>query len=252
METGSKVAIVTGSAGGIGEATAALLASRGYRVALADLRAEAAAQAAQGIRTGGHAAMAVACDVADPESVASMVRQVVSEWGRIDVLVNNAGVESCAPFLDVSLSEFENVMRVNTMGPWLCCQAVIPLMLKQGGGAIVNISSIAGQRGGGLLGTTAYATSKGGVIALTKSLAREFAAAKIRVNAVAPSITMTELVQRQLERRPAGYIDKILAATPLGRPAQPLEIAAVIVFLASDDASFVTGHVYNADGGTAM
>ena len=252
MKTDPKVAIVTGSAGGIGEATAAMLASRGYRVVVADLRAEAGAEAAEKISGDGHAAMALVVDVADPESVKTMVHKVELKWGRVDVLVNNAGLESCTPFLDIPVSEFESVMRVNTMGPWLCCQAVIPVMLRQGGGAIVNVSSIAGQRGGGLLGTAAYATSKGGVIALTKSLAREFAASKIRVNAVAPSITMTELVHRQLEKRPAGYIDKIIAATPLGRPAQPPEIAAVIAFLASDEASFVTGHVYNADGGSAM
>ncbi|MEZ5592957.1 MAG: SDR family oxidoreductase [Gammaproteobacteria bacterium] len=125
-------------------------------------------------------------------------------------------------------------------------------MLKQGSGSIVNISSVAGQRGGGLLGTAAYSTSKGAVIAMTKALAREFAKTGVRVNAVAPAVTMTALVQRQLDSRGADAMDRVLAATPLGRAAQPPEIAAVIAFLASDDASFVTGHVYNVDGGSAM
>jgi len=180
------------------------------------------------------------------------VEQVVDIWGRIDILVNNAGIESFGPFLEIDLEEYERVMRINTASIWHCCQAAIPVMLRQGGGSIVNVSSVAGQRGGGLLGTSAYATSKGAVIALTKALAREFAPKGIRVNAVAPSLTNTDLARRQLEKLGPDTLDRVKAMTPLGRAAEPEEIATVIAFLASDDASFVTGHVYNADGGIAM
>src|SRR5581483_8455555 len=225
MSTEQKVAIITGSAGGIGEAAARAIARRGVHVIV---------------------------DVASEASVGAMVQGVLQRRGRIDILVNNAGVESSKPFLEIGLEEYERVMRVNTTGVWLCCQAVIPVMLRQRRGCIVNVSSVAGQRGGGLLGTAAYSTSKGAVIALTKALAREFAKSGIRVNAITPSLTMTDFARRQLEKLDPFTLDRVIAMTPIGRVAQADEIAAAIAFLTSDDASFVVGHVMNVDGGTAM
>ena len=252
MTNEAKVAIVTGAAGGIGEAAALAIARRGARVAMADLRADAAQDAARRLQAEGLSAEPVTVDIADPASVNAMVEGVLSRWGRIDILVNNAGIESSKPFLDIGLEDYERVMRINVTGTWLCCQAVIPVMLRQASGCIVNVSSVAAQRGGGLLGTAAYSTSKGAVIALTKALAREFAKSGIRVNAVAPSLTMTDLARRQLEKLDPTTLDRVIAMTPIGRVAQPEEIAAVIAFLASDEAAFVVGHVYNVDGGTAM
>jgi 3-oxoacyl-[acyl-carrier protein] reductase len=241
MQSQTSVAIVTGGAGGIGA-----------RVALADLRPEAAEETTARLRAEGLDIEPVGVDVASEPSVRAMVGTVLGRSGRIDILVNNAGVESSKPFLDIGLDEYERVMRVNTTGVWLCCQAVIPTMLRQGSGCIVNVSSVAGQRGGGLLGTTAYSTSKGAVIAMTKALAREFAKSGIRVNAVSPSLTMTDFAQRQLDRLAPGTLDRVIAMTPIGRVGQAEEIAAVIAFLASDDAAFVAGHILNVDGGTAM
>ncbi len=252
MHTESKVAIVTGGAGGIGEAAARAIARRGERVALADLRPDAAEAAAARLQAEGLCAEPVSVDVGSEASVRAMVDVVLSRWGRVDILVNNAGVESSKPFLEIGVEEYESVMRVNTTGAWLCCQAVIPAMLRQGSGCIVNVSSVAGQRGGGLLGTAAYSTSKGAVIALTKALAREFAKSGIRVNAVSPSLTMTDFAQRQLDRLAAGTLERVIAMTPIGRVGQAAEIAAVIDFLTSDQATFIAGHVLNVDGGTAM
>jgi 3-oxoacyl-[acyl-carrier protein] reductase len=248
----SSVAIVTGAAGGIGEAAARALAQRGMRVVIGDLRGAAAQETAKRLQTEGFDALAVEVDIADEASARNMAEKALEHWGRIDVLVNNAGTESSKPFLEIGLDEFERVMRINTTGAWLCCQAVIPAMQQQKRGSIVNVSSVAGQRGGGLLGTAAYSTSKGALIALTKALAREFAKSGIRVNAVSPTLTMTDFAQRQLDRLPAGTLDKVMAMTPLGRPGRPEETAAMIAFLACDEASFITGHVYNVDGGMAM
>lgn len=252
MSSEAKVAIVTGGAGGIGEATALQLGRRGVRVALADLRLEAAQDTAKRLQAEGVTAAAFGVDVGDEASVRAMADAVIARFGRIDILVNNAGVESPKPFLDIDLADYERVMRINTTSVWLCCQAVIPTMLAQGSGCIVNVSSVAGQRGGGLLGTSAYSTSKGAVIAMTKALAREFAKRGIRVNCVSPSLTMTDLAKRQLDRLDPSTLDRVIAMTPIGRVGQPEEIAAAIVYLTSDQASFVAGHVLNVDGGTAM
>ena len=252
MHSEQEVAIITGGAGGIGEAAARAIAARGARVAVADLRPAAAQEAAARLKAAALDVEPVTVDVGSEASVRAMVNTVLGRWGRIDILVNNAGVESSRPFLEISLDEYERVMRVNTTGAWLCCQAVIPVMLRQGSGCIVNVSSVAGQRGGGLLGTSAYSTSKGALIALTKALAREFAKSGIRVNAVSPSLTMTDLAQRQLDRLAAGTLERVIAMTPIGRVGQAAEIAAVIDFLTSAQAAFVAGHVLNVDGGTAM
>ena len=252
MSSEREVAIITGGAGGIGEAAARAIASRGARVAVADLRPAAAEEAAARLKTAGLDVEPVTVDVGSEASVRAMVDTVLGRWGRIDILVNNAGVESSKPFLEIGLEEYERVMLINTTGVWLCCQAVIPAMLRQGGGRIVNVSSVAGQLGGGLLGTAAYSTSKGALIALTKALAREFAKSGIRVNAISPSLTMTDFAQRQLDRLAPGTLERVIAMTPIGRVGQAAEIAAAIDFLTSPLASFVAGHVLNVDGGTAM
>jgi len=252
MPQDNRVAIVTGGAGGIGQAAARAIARNGFRVALADLREDAASATASALREEGLEVASFQVDVGVESSVRALVEAVLAKWGRIDALVNNAGVESSKPFLEIGLDEYERVMRINTTSVWLCCQAAIPVMLKQGAGCIVNVSSVAGQRGGGLLGTAAYSTSKGAVLSLTKALAREYAKSGIRVNAISPSLTMTDFAQRQLERLPAGTLDRVVAMTPIGRVAQANEIAAAIAFLVSDEASFVAGHVLNVDGGTAM
>ena len=252
MSSEREVAIITGGAGGIGEAAARAIASRGARVAVADLRPAAAEEAAARLKAAALDVEPVTVDVGSEASVRAMVDTVLGRWGRIDILVNNAGVESSKPFLEIGLEEYERVMLINTTGVWLCCQAVIPAMLRQGGGRIVNVSSVAGQLGGGLLGTAAYSTSKGALIALTKALAREFAKSGIRVNAISPSLTMTDFAQRQLDRLAPGTLERVIAMTPIGRVGQAAEIAAAIDFLTSPLASFVAGHVLNVDGGTAM
>jgi NAD(P)-dependent dehydrogenase (short-subunit alcohol dehydrogenase family) len=245
-----KVALITGGGSGIGEAVAARIVAGGGTVVISDIRADALDAARTRLHAaGGGKAHAVVGDVTSPASMRELADAARAYAGRIDILVNAAGIDCSKPFGEIDGREYERVMAINAGGVWNACQAIVPVMRAQGGGAIVNISSVAALRGGGLYGTTAYSASKGAVISLSKALAREFAPG-IRCNAVCPALTMTEMGKRVVAQK--GGMDHVLAMTPLGRPAQPPEIAAVIAFLVSDDASYVTGQVYNADGGVAM
>ena len=173
------------------------------------------------------------------------MRAVVARWGRLDGLVCNAGIVDMHPFLEIEPALWERVQRVTFFSAYYCCRAAIPRMLDQGGGRIVNISSVAGKRGGGLSGTAAYASAKAGVLGLTRALAREFGGRGIAVNAVAPGPTETAMVATlQGERR-----ERVLSAVPLGRLGQPSEIAAAVAFLLSDAASYINGETLTVDGG---
>ena len=238
------VAIVTGGADGIGWATAQRLAADVNHVALLDLREDAARQRAAEL---GPPHLGLACDVASADSVTATVRVVVERFGRIDVLVNNAGIaEQSGPTLDQSVEAFDRVLNVHLRGTFLMSREVAKAMLAQRSGAIVNIASIAGLAG--IPTRNAYGAAKAGIAAMTRAMACEWARSGLRVNAVAQGYVRTTLVE-ELERKGALDTKAIAARTPMARLAQPAEIAEVIAFLGSSKASFVTGATLNADGG---
>lgn len=238
------VAVITGAAEGIGWATAQRLAQEVDCVVLLDLDGDAAQRRAAQLGAG-HVGMT--CDVADEASVLHAVSAILSARGRIDMLVNNAGIgEQSAPTVDQEVVAFDRVLDVHLRGTFLMSRTVGRAMLEQGSGAIVNIASIAGQAG--IPGRNAYGAAKAGIAAMTRAMACEWARRGVRVNAVAPGYVRTALVERLVGD---GLIDaaRIESRTPLGRMARPEEIAHVIAFLASPLASFVTGTTVNADGG---
>jgi len=244
----AKVAVITGGASGIGEATARHLARRGIVVTLLDLRAQPLVEAVTRMPSTAPAVHTHVADVTDADACAAAVGQVVERHGRIDMLVNSAGLPGITPFLETSADEFDRLFRVNVGGVWNMCQAAAPSLLEHGG-SIVNIASVAALRGGGVYGTAAYAASKGAVVSLTKSLARELAP-KVRCNAVCPSLTLTPMGRGVVEEK--GGVERVLEMTPLGRAGDPDEVGAVAAFLASGDASYVTGQIWAADGGVVI
>ena len=244
MRLADKVTLITGSGRGIGRDIALRFAREGARVVIADLDETSACAVAAEIAAMGGDALAVTLDVADPLLVGAVIKATIQRFGRLDVLVNNAGIGSCEPVLDLTLEEWERNLRINLTGTFLCAQAAARVMVGQGGGRIINIASISGQRGG--VGRAAYGAAKAGVIQLTRVMAVELAARGIGVNAISPGPVDT--VQSRGTHTPAtrrAYLERI----PLKRYGDGSEIAAAAVFLASSDASFVAGHVLNVDGG---
>jgi 3-oxoacyl-[acyl-carrier protein] reductase len=248
LDLGGRVALVTGGGRGIGAATSRMLARCGARVAVDYLaNRDRAVQVCEEITGAGGKAMAVAADVAEPDQVAAMVDEVVAAFGGLHVLVNNAGILRRGTLDEHPAAERDRVLRVNLGGTFNCIQAALPVMRAQRRGTIINVSSIAGEAGD-LTAAPSYGASKGGVNALTKSMARELGPDGIRVNAVAPHAIATELsAEWSPERRQA-----IERSIPLGRLGTPDEVAGVIAFLASDLAAFVTGEIVDVNGGAWM
>ena len=247
-----KVALVTGggSATGLGYAIASAFASAGAAVALGDVDVDGALRNAQTLGASGHRAFGVALDVTDPASVEQAVGEVESTLGPVDVLVNNAGITSSTKLWDLSLEEFDRVLGINLRGGYLCLKAVMPGMMERRRGRVIWISSVAGKQGGGVFGTSHYAASKAGVIGLCQGAARELAPYGITSNAIAPSLVLTGLLAKTASPEAERQVDeRNKQVVPLGRSAVPADVAAAALFLASDEASYITGEVMDVNGG---
>ena len=240
-----RVAIVTGAGRGIGRAIAQRFGADGAVVIVADLDEAGAAQTAADIQAAGPRATAITTDVTDPTSVADLTARTLAEHGRIDILVNNAGILRSTRAADVSPDEWHLVLDANLTGAFLCAQAAYPALRATGRGRIVNVASMAG-RATSTLGGVHYTTAKAGVLGLTRHLAREWARDGITVNAISPGIVDTPMVRGSIDDE---RMTQVLASIPLGRLAEASEVAALIAFLASDEAAYITGANVDIHGG---
>ncbi|MDB6170979.1 MAG: dehydrogenase, short-chain alcohol dehydrogenase like protein [Chthoniobacteraceae bacterium] len=246
-----KVAFITGGANGIGRATAIAFARLGARVVVADVFEDGNHETVRLIEAEGGQALAVRCDVTRAEEVKVALEKTVEVFGRLDFAFNNAGIEpkKPAPTADYDEEEWDRIFDINLRGVFVCMKHEIPLILKQGGGAIVNTSSGAGVIG--IKGSPAYTAAKHGVIGLTKAAALDYAAQNIRINAVCPGYIETPMMERFTGGTPEGRA-KVIAEEPVGRMGKPEEIAAAVLWLCSDGAAFMIGHAMVVDGGQTI
>jgi NAD(P)-dependent dehydrogenase (short-subunit alcohol dehydrogenase family) len=241
-----KIALVTGAGSGIGASIAGTLAQEGCVVYVADLRLELAQKVDTDLREKGHNAFAVQMDVSDAKQADRVIHQVANNYGRIDILVNNAGILKTETIMNSSIQDWEEVTRVNLSSVFYCSKAVLPFMIEQRYGKIINIASVSAMKGGGALGNTLYGTTKAGVVAMTKGLARELAPMGINVNAIAPAVARTVMTEDRLTPE---LEERIKARIPMGRIGKVSDVACLAVFLASDISEFITGETIVVDGG---
>lgn len=247
FDLSSKVGIVTGSGRGLGKAIAKILAKAGMKLVISDVDEASIAAACEEIIAEGGSAIPLKADVSCEDDVITLVSKVMEQYGRIDVLVNNAGVGSRTPITEMSLDEWNRVIGINLTGTFLCSREVIKVMMQQRSGKIINLSSIWGQFGGG---GVSYAASKGGINQLTKTLAFQLADYGINVNGIAPMYMRTDMIQF-LTNDQQRY-ESIITHTPLKRLGEPDELEGAVLLLASEASNYITGHILNVDGGFAV